>query len=386
MASILSLAALLARVTKEQIIEKGLAVATAVGLPVTSWSPGDPTRSLYLYSGEILETLEDVVADYVAAGFLEFAEKAWLTLLAKQVFNVDAIDATYATVDIVLTNGGGGSYELQAGDLTVKNTAANKTYRNVSGGTLPPGPGTTLTLTVIADEAGSDSSALPNEIDGLVTTLLGVTVTNPLAAIGLDAESALRLKSRCRSKTGALSPNGPRDAYVHIALTPEFTGTTNVTRARSVGDSTTGDVNLYIASPSGPVSSTDRDAVEAAVLKWSTPLCFTPHVNNTVAAIVDVTYTYWVYTGIKEEAAAITAKVDKALRNMAVERPIGGDVIAPAAGKLYKSMIQSTIFGTYPEFAVRADVTLPASDTALAVDAVPVIGLVTGTIVFVRDP
>ena len=46
------------------------------------------------------------------------------------------------------------------GDLVFKSTASGKTYTSTTGGTLARGPGTTLTVTVVADEPGSDSSAL----------------------------------------------------------------------------------------------------------------------------------------------------------------------------------------------------------------------------------
>ena len=98
-----SLATLLVSHTKAEIYSFALKVATAVGLPVSSWQPGDPTRSLYHVESEfIADALEPTVANYIASGFLDYAHGIWLKILAKQVFNVDVPDATYATADVVL--------------------------------------------------------------------------------------------------------------------------------------------------------------------------------------------------------------------------------------------------------------------------------------------
>ena len=54
MATTLTLAQLLVTETKEAIYQKALDVAVTVGLPVTSWAPGDTTRSDYHVLSEVL--------------------------------------------------------------------------------------------------------------------------------------------------------------------------------------------------------------------------------------------------------------------------------------------------------------------------------------------
>lgn len=215
------LATLLVEETKAAIYKTAIGVATAVGLPTSSWQPGDPTRSLFHLESEVLVVLEKVVVGYIRSGFLEYAaelaasgdpkDTAWLKVLAKQVFNVDVPSPAYASGTIILTNNGGGLYEdLAAGDITFRSSINDKTYRNTSGGTLASGPGTTLTVDFVADEAGSDSSAGPGEINELITGLLGVTCTNPLAAVGTDEQDPSVTVQQCKDKLSALSPNGPR--------------------------------------------------------------------------------------------------------------------------------------------------------------------------------
>lgn len=381
-----SLASLLIQETKDAIYATALSIAAAVGLPVSSWQAGDPTRSLYHLEAETLSSLESVVVGYISSGFLDFATGDWLKILAKQVFNVDVPPATFATTDVVLTNGGGGVYDIEPGDLTFKSSLSGKTYHNTTGGHLASGPGTTLTITVIADEAGSASSAGATEIDTLVTTLLGVTCSNATAAVGTDEQSEDTTRQQCRDKLGSLSPNGPKDAYAYVARNSALTGTSAVTRVRVFASSDTGDVTYYVAGPSGGVSGPDLAKVQAAVARWATPLCITATGFSANGVVVPVTYTVWVYKSVNKTSAEVQASILAALEQMFATRPIGGDIIPPATtGALYKSMIDSTIRGTFPQI-FRESSSVPAGDTALGNGDVAVLGTVTPTVNFVDDP
>src|SRR5262249_53248281 len=118
--------------TKEEIYALALQIAADAGLPVSSWQAGDPTRSLYILESQVLATLDGVVVGYIKAGFLDYAvelaqttgDPAWLNILAKQTFNVDVPSATFASTDVELTNSGGGVYDIDPGDLTLKNTTS----------------------------------------------------------------------------------------------------------------------------------------------------------------------------------------------------------------------------------------------------------------------
>lgn len=384
-----SLLTLLARKTRDEIYAAGLAVAQGVGLTTTSWEPGDPTRSDYHYLAEILANLEGVVVQWIEAAYGDFVGDDWAGLWAKEGYDVDQVEATHAETEVTITNNGGGYYEIKEGQLTFKNTSSGKTYHNTSAGILDVGPGTTVTLDVIADEAGSASSATAGEIDDLVTSLGdndNLVVSNATAATGTDLEATPALVARARASLGALSPNGPRDAYVYVATTPEFTGITTVTKARPYDDSDTGDVLLYLAGPSGAISAGDRDAVEAAIVQNATPLCITPTVESAANVVVPVTYTVWVYSGISKTTDEVKDAVAEALAVMIAARPIGGDVVPPAAGKIYLSLIEATIRQALAPHCFAVTVAAPAGDTTLAANEVAVLGTVTGTVNFVEDP
>lgn len=381
----LSLTTLLVRETKATLYALGLEVATSLGLPVTSWQAGDPTRSVYHFVAEILSRLEDMIAGFIESGFLDHATGDWLTILAKQVYNVDRVEATFATTEVTLTNASGAVYVFASGDITFKSSLTDQTYHNTSGGTLLAGA--TLDLDVEADVAGSDGSAGIGEIDELVTVYLGVTCSNAAAAVGVDEEEDEALRGRCRDKLAALSPNGPAEAYSYVATNSDLTGTTAVTRARVFSESNTGDVTVYLAGASGAVQEADRALVEAAILLWATPLCITPTVLAATNLDVPVTYTLWVYERVNEEEADVEEAVETALRAMFAARPIGGDFLpGELTGSLFRDLVVSTIRETFPDDTFHVTVDAPANDTALTNAQVARLGTVTPTITFVDDP
>ena len=383
-----SLTALLVRVTKAAVYDFALGVATSLGLPVSSWQAGDPTRAQFHVESELHSgPLQDLIVGYIGSGFLDYATGDWLVILAQQFFGVTVPGATYATTGVTITNPGGAFYpDRVAGDLTFRNTATGKTYTSTTGGTLASGPGTTLTVTVRADEPGSDSSAGVGEIDDMVTSLGSSTCSNAAAAVGSDRVSEATIKAMCRARRGRATPNGPKDAYTDVALDADLTLTSNITDARSYGNSTNGQVLLYLRGPSGAVVEADRALVETAILKNATPLCITPTVASVANVTVPVTYSMSLYKRSNETAATAAAKVETALEALFAERPIGGDIVAPATtGKLYASMLVARILGTFPD-AFNVIVTAPAADVALTNAQVAALGTVTPTITIVADP
>lgn len=361
------------------IFDFGLQVANALGLQTTTWQTGDPTRSFYMYLAEVLNSLEGVVSEYIKAGFLSTAEGDWLEVLSVEVFGVTPRAATFGTPTITLTNTGGGFYVLDAGDLTVKNTTTGATYHSTSGPLspttlLPIGPlsaGVTALFQLTADEAGSDSNAAADEIDALVTTFLGVVIVSSTASIGQDEQSEADIKTQCRSTLGALSPNGPRDAFEYVARNPDLTGVVEVTRARSTNDSTTGAVTVYIASASGAVSGPSITAVQAAEEQWATPLCLTPTVVSATAVPVNITANV-LGTDIPGDFAA---KAGAALADVFRELPI-----ADADGfALDPTTITTAIRNVVPQITGFTPGYIPGSALNFTAGQVPTLGVVTLT-------
>jgi hypothetical protein len=378
-----TLADLLIEQSETDILNASLAIAQELNLPVTAWQPGDPTRSLYIVESKLMAALEQVVIGFIQSGFLDFAQGEWLIIQALEQFGVVIPPATFATTNVVLTNSGGGIYIIEPQDLTFKNTSTGATYHNTTGGTLT-GVGTsgaTLTLTVAADLPGSASSASAHEI-ALVTNLTGVTVDNANPAVGLDQLPRAAIIQQCRDASAALSPNGPAAAYSFVARDSTLTGISTVTRARVYDDSTTGNVTIYVAGPLGDISSGDVAAVQAAILKYATPLCITPTTISATARAINVTYQIWLYQSVGQTPTQIAAAISDALVTYIQERPIGGDT-----GFIYASELQAVIGTVFPNSTFRVQMTVPSSDTAMGAGDVAIPGTITPTAVnLIPDP
>lgn len=359
----LAVGALFAVQTAAQFLEFGLGVARIAGLPVDTWRAGDPTRSLYKYLAEALASLDATNAEYIKAGFLSSAAGEWLTVLAWEVYGVERVEATPATPTVTITNNGGGFYPIEPGDLIVRNTVTDQTYRNTNAGTLSAGA--TVTFELEADEAGSDGSVAENEIDEIVApALLGCEIVSSTAAVGTDEQSNESLREQCRATTGALSPNGPADAYEYVARNPELTGVSDVTRARTVDDSDTGEVTLYIASPSGAVAGASVTAVQDAIERWATPLCITPTVVSANAVTVNVTSTLEGPDLPADAAALVEARIGALFAAAA---------ISDGSGFVSRSELIAAHHAALPTLR-RVVLTAPAADVVLAAGEVPAPG------------
>lgn len=371
MTSKISLSALISPASVADLYAAGLNVATRVGLPVTSWRTGDPTTAEFEHLAEAINTREQMTVGYIRGGFLSLAadyaretgDAAWLKIVASEMYGVDAIEATYATPSVTVKNNGGGLYVVDPGDVTFKCTLSDKTYHNTSGGTLSAG--VTLTFTLVADEPGSGSTVSANQIDQLVTTMIGVAVLSSTAAIGLDEESPTSLEERCNATLGGLSPNGPGDAFEYVARNPDLTGTVEVTRAKANGASGTGDVNLFIAGPSSTVSSGAKAAVLAAILKYATPLCITPFVNDATLVPMNVTATI----NGDNIPADFSTRCQTALNALYAATEGGGRISISDL----ETTIQTTLVAAGAS-RLSVNVTAPASDTVFANYQVPVPG------------
>jgi hypothetical protein len=372
MAIQLSLSQLLQAVPLESWKQRIEDIAKGVGLKTENWAAGGFTRILIALFAPLHTTNGDAVRIIAASHFLDLAEGAWLTALAKQVYNVDRIEATYAAAPqaITLTNTGNKYFEFDPLDIVFKKPSNDRSYRNSSGGVLPPGG--TLVVDVIADQPGSDSNAAVGTITELTTTLLGVTCTNTVALIGVDEQKDPELRQLCRDSVAARSIGGVKRAYFYYAKTTRRTNGTpvGVTRVRippAVGDGTGA---VYVASASGALTSPDVDFVQASFDENVTHYGFDATAISAANKSITAPCTIWIPSslGLTEEQAQL--KVYDALSAYITGVDIGGVVIAPTAGRIYWRKLIEIITAAVPG-ALKAQLT-SETDIAIAGNEVPV--------------
>jgi Uncharacterized homolog of phage Mu protein gp47 len=363
------------RAEVEASIYQGLSI---IGVNTTSWKPGGVVRTIIAVFSIVLSGFSTLQAKIARSGFLELSSGDWLTLVARYGYGVERIGATFATGQVTITNSGGGVYSGDADDLIFSNSSTGKTYRNTAPFTL--GALGSSVLAIQATEQGAASTSAPGAIDTMTTPLIGVTCSNDLAVIGSDAELDPSLRARCSEKLGALSPFGPWDAYASAVRNATHTDGTSlgITRFRLVKDGS-GNVYVYLATSSGAVTgtvgdlTTDLGIADEAIQQLAAPLAVTAHTLSATPVTIAPTYEAWMYNTSGSSPTQVQDAIETALESFMSSQPIGGNVIAPAAGKVFVDAIRAVIAATFPEI-FHVAVTLPAADVTLAITEVPVLG------------
>lgn len=366
--------------TRDEVLAVQLQVAAAVELPVTAWQEGSPGRELLEICAQSVANMSSASTPAAAAVLLDYAEGDWLTLTAFETYEVTRIASTFGTTTVVLTNTSVNSYTLAAGDIRLYNIDTGKTYTSTTGGTLAPGnvTATTLSVTVVADEPGTDSNAQAGDISGFVTPLQGVTGTNADPLVGTDEETDAALRVRCTESLAKASPNGPADAYNYFAKTATRAADDSaigVTRTNVVqGDGT---IFVYLADASGPIAAADVTEVDTNIQDNCVPTGFTAVTANATAVTVNVTATIYLRRGTTLTTAELTTLVEDRLTTYFAVAPIGG--YQAGGGFIFTSAIIGQIFEASDQI-VRVVLTGPAADVALDEDEVAVLGTIAITI------
>lgn len=381
-----SLAALTTPLTTAEVKASIYDILERLGVPTTSWKNVAVARAIIAAVSVVLAAFTVLMAEIAKSGFLELAQGDWLTLTAKYVYGVDRIEATFATGEVTVNNTAGGVFSFDPGDVVFSKTGSAKTYTNTDAFTLAALQ-TGVVVEIQALEQGADSTAPPNTITSLETTLLGVTVSNAVSVVGLDAENDAALRLRCYEKLSSLSPNGPRGAYAFFAkgATREDGSTIGVTRVRVTPDSDEGIVTVTVATATGAITGdvddegTDLGAVNLAIQTNVVPDGVTATIQSATALAIPVTYEIWIYTAASLTALELEELIETRLTEFMAGQPVAGNAIPPAVtGKVFHSAIVAAI-GSVRDEIFQVQVTAPAGDVTVGATQVPVLGTVTPT-------
>jgi Baseplate J-like protein len=365
--------------TAEQVEATIVSVAEAVELPVSSWNPFGISRSMIKVMARSISVYSTLLSDLACAPFLGYARGSWLTLLAKYNYGTTRYAATYASGVITVTNSRPVAQSFPSGTLVVANAVTGKTYRNsapyVSAGS------DTVSVPFLAEEAGTASTSQTGQITQLVTSVVGLSVTNALAFIGVDEETDSSLTDRARLSRSALSPNGAKDAYRYVLTSPDLNPTlvpiTRVIAYPSYGDA---HVVIFIANAAGTPDAGDLAISYNSVVSQVEPQGIISYVYGATPITVDVTATITVENESLNDAA-IAAACTTAAGNYINSLPIGGKVIPPSlGGRVDASMLAARIAVALPSI-VDVSIVTPAADIAVIFNEVASLGTVAFTVV-----
>jgi hypothetical protein len=377
---------LMARQSVADIRTSVIAACETVGFYVSRLPGLSRLRKLALdVVPAIVELATDVNADAIRGGLLDYAEGAWLELLALNLFGVPKINLTFATTNVTFTNTQSGSYNFADGEMVVSNGFV--TYSASAFALSPSGSdGDTATVSVTCTVAGSSGSTAANTITSIVTQYDGVTVTNPAAVFGTDEETDEQLRERCRLSRSALSNAGPVAAIEFVARSATRTdgSAIGITRVQVVENSPSmGDVAVYLADADGEVDSDDVDRIDDLLRTLVVPT----GVNfiDTYAAttvVVAVTHTSRYKASVGFSQSELATMVEASLAEMFASHPIGGYVETGPNGVMYRRELEATIACIQGEESTErpiksATVSLPAGDVTLTPGQVAVLGVVT---------
>lgn len=296
------------------------------GFPVTVWNSGGVARTLIELFAAAFADVTSLLVSIASGGFVGLASGAWLVLLAKQLYDLDQIQASFTVgttrLAAVSTSSG---YTIVPGQIVVQSDSGLR-YTNVSGGALLAGG--TLDVGFQAESAGAAYNVGNGSINTLLTPLPGVTVTNPAVGTtgtwiatpggdtwtsqqGTDQESDASLRGRCLARWPSLGSAPTQSVFDLWAKT----ASTQVTRTREVPDGTTpGQVDVYLAGAAGAVGSGPVATVQAYV-NPRVPLATSCVVFDTQNEPIQVTGTMYIRNGFQTDAfaqasAAVTAYIN----------------------------------------------------------------------------
>lgn len=314
-----------------------------VGVQTSSWKPGSVARAIITGVSRFGGVMARLVTDIAKGGFLDTAEGNWLTFLAWQLYAVERRPATFAEGDVVLTNSGFGLYTIQPGDFVVS-TPTGEQFRNVEVFTL--NPSSTATVRVRAYEAGTANSAVPATVTEIVSTMVGVTCTNPLGFVGQDEELDEDLKVSCRQKLASLSNGWLADGIVYWithekrpADAPigagEFYG---ITRAEVQPADGYGSCIVYGATASGAVPAGDVVEIQTMLNKRAYPYSNLAIFLSATPKPINAACTVWVKSG-GLTALEVKASVMDAIGKHVQRLPVGGQVTTGTGFVSWRSLI-----------------------------------------------
>lgn len=292
---------------------------------VRSWQPFDTGRVLLETVAVALASFYRLIRNAIAGGFGRYASDEWVDVWAYEFYDEERREGAQAKHRVVLTDVlGSGPHAITAGKFWVV-SSTGKRFTAEETVTLPKDG--TVSLTVVAESAGSDFNVAIGSIQTLITTLPGVTVSNPdmgngtsLVQQGTNRETRDELYQRCRLKWNTLSKIGTDGLYEYWAKN----ASTQVTRVAVLRSLTVaGEVDVVLAGPSGGVSSAVVGVVDAALQDNALPLTNTINTQSAVNYVLPVTATLWCQAGYE---GTVVAAAESALVLYLQTVPLGGKV------------------------------------------------------------
>jgi len=220
--------AILAPPADADIKEKLLSVLRGIqGFPVTDWHVGGTTRTYVeleavALSDLLQSALPGMFGAVYADGGSDAATRDWLTIVAKKLYNLTRSPAVVAVQNLTLTcDGSHGPYTITAGTFWAKSPITGNRWVAKTGGTL--NTGSTLTISIAAEQPGSQYKDAAGTITQLLAPLPGVTISNAAADFTTPVLTGSSTGTVTPSRTSGGTPPTPTSFLLRIDAAGQVT-------------------------------------------------------------------------------------------------------------------------------------------------------------------
>lgn len=239
---------------------------TSIGFTgAASWQSGSFARTLGVeVPAYLMSNLSQVIVQYGKGGYNDTAYGDWLTIFSKSHYDNDRFGSV-ATQGTVLLASAEIVHDLDPGELVVADAESGRTFRNLEAINIPA-HSVDLEVLVEAEVPGVLGNVPAGSITTVVTSLAGVTVSNPgeagqwITREGADPEEDPALQQRNRTKWASRAYATPAAGYENYAREAD----PSITRV-FVDDQNPmgpGSVRAYIAGELGPSTEDAAQNVE----------------------------------------------------------------------------------------------------------------------------
>lgn len=381
---------------------RGLIATAPTPIPLSVIdTPGTHEGAIVWALGEAEAQRSLVRLEYAKSAFRSTASRDWLGVVAEEQYGVTPRNEDFATTNVTITNASGALYgPFPLGTLRFVNDTTKAVYQNAEEVTIPIGPAATVTVGVIAIEAGTASDAQVGEINRLETPLEGVTVTNPQPALGQEAESAESLNARIDAKIGTLgvpgangfATGGSASAFEAIARNgadngggvPRADGSRiSVTKTRLIRDDAGGIPTVVFADDDGPLAVGDATLVSDEIIRYAEWIGTEVIAGNATPIPTTVSGTITI-TDCAATDTQVLAQIDAELTRANRIAPIGGFGSGFIQPKYIENAVESAGDAGKPTAFTLIDISLTPGSPVLLQQA-EIIILSRGTITIVRE-
>lgn len=315
--------------TKDELLDKFVAILRIAGFPTASWDSFSFQRYTTETESDLLSDLAAGIQAVAKGGLIRYAaevDDAWVDVAAEW-FAETRKPAVFTQGTIRLTDAAAsGPHTINPGSFWVANGDRSLRFVSTNASPVVISLGSFADITFQAESPGSAFNVGNDTLTEILTPLPGLTATNRdpgtgtwITQQGTDVESNSALVARCLDKWSTLGSGSDDGAYRYNASS----AAAEITRVK-VYSPGGGAVRIVVAGANGPVSAAALAAAQTLIAAKRPIGVPDVVVSNAVARVLNVAGTLYAANG--KDLTALTASAQAAVDALARTYAIGGRI------------------------------------------------------------